>query len=250
MERLPEFHCLAPDLPEHGESRHIAPFSMELAARCTRELIRTHVPRGKAVVVGLSEGAQVAVQMLSSSPDIVEKAIISSALLHPLPGMGWLRSRALLGWIYRLFVWPLRNQDWWIRLNMRYASGVPDEFFWDFKNSFHAMNEEGFANLMIANQQFRLPVGLAHARMPVLVLAGKHEYGTMRRSAQELAAALPNARCGWINLGKTSSLASEHNWALHAPEVFATTVRAWIQDEELPAEIEVTTESPRRSPES
>lgn len=241
MERLPEFHCLAPDLPEHAGSRHIAPFSMELAARCTEEVIQSQVPNGKAVVVGLSEGAQVAVQMLSTNPEIVEKAIISSALLRPVPGMGWLRSPASLAWIYRLFVWPLRNQDWWIRLNMKYASGVPEEFFGDFKKSFQAMDEKGFANLMIANQQFRLPAGLERARMPVLVLAGKHEYGAMRRSAQDLAAALPNARCGWINLGKNSSLASEHNWALHAPEIFASTVRAWIQGEALPKEIEELT---------
>lgn len=248
MERLPEFHCLAPDLPEHGGSWHIAPFSIELAARCTGDLIRSQVPGGKAVVIGLSEGAQVAVQMLSSSPEIIEKAILSSALLHPLPGMGWLRSRALLGWIYRLFVWPLRNQDWWIRLNMKYASGVPDEFFGDFKRSFQALDEKGFANLMIANQQFRLPAGLERARMPVLVLAGRHEYAAMQRSARDLAAALPNARCGWIHLGRNSSMASEHNWALHAPEIFARTIRAWIQGEELPQEIEDLTDRSRVLP--
>jgi hypothetical protein len=29
LERLEEFHCLAPDLPEHGQSQAVAPFSMD-----------------------------------------------------------------------------------------------------------------------------------------------------------------------------------------------------------------------------
>jgi pimeloyl-ACP methyl ester carboxylesterase len=238
IKRLPEFHCLAPDLPEHGESRHISPFSMELAVRFVAELIQAHAPGGQVVVVGLSEGAQVAVQMLASAPSLIEKAMISSALLKPLPGMGWMSSRTFLAWTYRLFVSPLRNQNWWIRLNMKYSAGIPDEFFDDFKKSFRGMSETGFINLMIANQRFRLPAGLQRANMPVLVLAGKREYAAMRQSAKALVAALPSAKGGMINLGKGSSLAQEHNWALYAPDIFARTVRAWVHGSALPKEIE------------
>ena len=83
---LPEFHCIVPDLPEHGASAEIGPFTMELAATKCAELVRNHAHGGKAVVVGLSEGAQVAVQMLASTPECVTRAMISSALLLPIPG--------------------------------------------------------------------------------------------------------------------------------------------------------------------
>jgi pimeloyl-ACP methyl ester carboxylesterase len=239
VERLPEFDCLAPDLPEHGESRHIAPFSMKLAAHAVAELIRAHAPRGKGTVVGLSEGAQVSVQLLATAPDLVEAAILSSALLRPLPGARWLSSPGLLAWMYRLAVRPFRDRKSWIRLNMRYAAGIPEQYFDAFKKSFQGMSESGFVHMMAANQRFRLPDDLKNANAPVLALAGKHEYRAMKESVRDLIRVLPNAQAGWINLGKGSSRAREHNWALHAPEVFAQTVRGWIKETPLPGEIEL-----------
>ena len=42
---------------------------------------------------------------------------------------------------------------------------------------------------------------------------------------------------GRINLGRKFSMANEHNWALATPELFAQTVRAWIEGKTLPREI-------------
>lgn len=238
IQRLPEFHCLAPDQPEHGGSRAVAPFSMKLAAEKTAELIAARAHGGMAVVVGLSEGAQIAVQLLADAPECVEKAVISSALLQPIPGLGWVNSLGLLRWMYRISIPPFRNSDGWIRLNMKYSAGIPAEYFAQFKKDFQDMTEDEFVNLMLANQGFRLPAGLEKASAPTLVLAGKHEYLTMQQSVRELAAALPNATAGLINLGKDSSLAKEHNWALTAPQLFAAAVRAWVKGHPLPDVIE------------
>ncbi len=119
---LADYHCIAPDQPEHGGSRDIKPFSMALAAEKVAELIRSHANGGKACVVGLSEGAQITVQLLGSAPKVVEKAVVSSALLLPVPGLDWAKSPALLAWLYRVSIPPFRNADWWIRLNMKYAA--------------------------------------------------------------------------------------------------------------------------------
>ncbi len=235
---LPDYHCLTPDQPEHGSSRQIAPFSMELSAEKVAELIRDQAQGGKAFVVGLSEGAQITVQLLATAPERVEKAVVSSALLLPIPGLGWVSSPALLAWAYRISIPPFRNADWWIRLNMKYAAGVPDEFYIYFKKDFEEMTEPEWVNLLIANQLFRLPVGLEKATPPTLVIAGQKEYGAMKQSVRDLVAALPHAKGGLVNLGKKSSMAKEHNWALTAPELFAQTIRSWIEEKPLPAEIE------------
>jgi len=235
---LPDYRCLVPDQPEHGRNRQIAPFSMELAAEKTADLILHQANGGKACVVGLSEGAQIAVQLLATAPDAVEKAVISSALLRLIPGMGWLASRAMLAWTYRISIPPFKNADWWIRLNMKYAAGIPDEFYSNFKKDFQDLTDAEWVNLMTANQAFRLPAGLEKAAAPTLVVAGRREYGAMKQSARDLAAALPHARAGFINLGKKSSMAKEHNWAMTAPGLFAQTVRAWIEGKPLPKEIE------------
>ncbi len=239
VERLPQYHCLTPDQPEHGQNRAIAPFSMQLAAEKTAELIAQRAHGGRAVVVGLSEGAQIAVQLLACAPQVVEKAVISSALLRPMPGMGWFSSEGMLKWSYRISIPPFSNNDGWIRLNMKYAAGIPERFFDLFKRDFQTTTEAEFVNLILANQRYRLPDGLDKAAAPTLVLAGKREYAAMRRSALELAAALPAAQAGLVDLGKGSSLAREHNWALTAPDQFAATVQAWIEQKPLPAVIEL-----------
>jgi hypothetical protein len=60
----------------------------------------------------------------------------------------------------------------------------------------------------------------------------------MKQSAQDLVAALPDAKGGLINLDKKFSMANEHNWALATPELFAQTVRAWIEGQSLSKGIE------------
>ena len=237
MKHLPDYHCLAPDQPESGGSREIKPFSMVLAAQKTAELIRTHGHGGKAVLVGLSEGAQVSVQLLATAPELLEKAIITSALLRPIPGLGWINTPAVIGWMYRISIPPFRNADWWIRLNMKYAAGIPNDYFPQFKKTFQTITESEFVNMLIANQTYRLPAGLERASAATLALAGVKEYSVMKQSVRDLVSALPNARGGWINLAGTSTLASQHNWALTAPDLFAATVRAWIENTSLPSVI-------------
>lgn len=232
-DRLSDFRCLAPDLPEHGGSAAVKPFRIKDAASRMADLIRSQAPHGKAHVVGLSEGAQVAVAMLAGAPEVLASAVISSALLRPLPG-GWMLTPGVIAWMYRLSIPPFRNNDAWIRLNMKYSAGVPETYFAQFKRDFQAMTEAQFTNVMLENQRFRLPGGLEKAALPVLALAGKKEYAAMRASAEDLGKALPQATVRLVDLGGKVSLAEEHNWCLSAPERFAETVRAWVNQQPLP----------------
>ncbi len=234
VERLPEFHCLVADLPEHGGSKGVKPFSMRLAAEKAAELIREQAHGGKAVVIGLSEGAQVAVQMLATCSEVMEKVVISSALLLPMPGAGMYSSPGLISALFKMSVPPFRNSDWWIKLNMKYAAGIPDAFYSQFKADFQAMTESQFVNLMVANQTFRMPEGIGNAKVPALILCGSHEYKAMKDSANNLASLLSGSQVYQINLGQGSSLAREHNWAMTAPQAFADTVRNWLAGQPLP----------------
>ncbi len=88
------YHCLIPDLPEHGLSAGTRPFTIKDAASRVAELISKKAHKGRAHVIGLSEGAQLSVQLLSTASHIIDHAIVSSALLHPIPGLslkehGW-----------------------------------------------------------------------------------------------------------------------------------------------------------------
>ncbi len=232
--RMQDFHCLVPDLPEHGSSMEIRPFTMELAANQAAELVREWAHCGKAVVVGLSEGAQVGVKMLATSPEVIDRALISSALLLPMTGSRWLSSPQLLAWAFRLSVPPFRKNAWWMKLNMKYSAAIPEQYFSQYWANFQIMNERQFVDLILANQHFRLPGNLGDVSVPTLAIAGKREYPVVKESARQLAAALPNAKARLVDLGEGASMAMEHNWAMNAPDLFAQTVRNFINDRELP----------------
>lgn len=244
IENLPEFHCLAPDLPEHGRNQS-GPFSISGAAEAAANLIRLKSPDGEAHVVGLSLGAQVAVAILSQAPEVVKSAVISSALLYPLPGAGLGFYHPLsLALVYWTMLAPFKRWDAWIRLNARYSAGVPQRFFEHFRRDFQNMSRDAWVRLMSENLSFRLPPGLESFQKPVLVIAGQKEHAAMRRSAQALLEALPQAVGVRVKHDGSWSMAEEHNWALKAPDLFAEVVRAWVSGAPLPEQMVPLTQTP------
>ncbi len=77
LARLTDFHCLAPDLPEHGQSQDVRPFVMEDTVARLAALIRAASPTGRAHVVGLSFGGVVAQAMLAQASEVVDHVILS-----------------------------------------------------------------------------------------------------------------------------------------------------------------------------
>ncbi len=230
----PDYHLLVPDLPGQGRSTDVGAYSTERAADLVVELIQAQAHGGVAHLVGLSEGAQVSVALLSRHPEVVDHALVSSAILRPLPGSG-LYTRNLMAASYRWFIAPLKNNDWWIRLNMKYSAGIPEEYYPDFKSSFQEATESGTADMLYCGITFRMPDGLEKAGVPVLVAVGKHEYAQMKQSGRDLLRVLPKVQGVQVSVGPKSSLRKEHNWAMTAPDLFNAALRAWIEDGPLPA---------------
>ena len=229
-----DYHCVVPDLPEQGKNASTAkdPYTTEGAADLIAELIRSEGQGDAAHVVGLSEGAQVVVALLSRHPDVLDHAMVSSAILRPM----WANkiSNGMISWMYRWFMAPFKNNDWWIRLNMKSGIGVSDDYFTDFKLSFQETTEAGLIHIMDRAMHFRLPGGLDNVRVPTLVVCGHREYKEMRESVYDLVSALPNARGAFVTLGRGSTLVKEHSWAMTAPVLFNAALRACIEDLPLP----------------
>ncbi len=228
------YHCLVPDLPEQGRSLAVGPFTMADATARLTDLIRRRAHGGRAHVVGLSLGAQLTVNVLSQAPELINRAIVSSALLRPLPFAGLYRPNVLAA-SFRWGVAPFQASRWYARLNMRHAAGIPEQYFSQFWEDYQRLTADSFAHVVAENMAFRQPPGLERARLPVLVVVGRQEYAPMHASARDLLKALPEARGVIVDVGR--SLAENHNWNLNAPELFTRMVRAWLTAQPLPAEL-------------
>jgi pimeloyl-ACP methyl ester carboxylesterase len=230
-----DYHLLVPDLPEHGRSASIKPFTILGSVDQIAKLIRTQARGGKAHVVGLSEGAQITVALLAAAPELLDHAIISSALVREIPGMGWFGA-GFWAAMYRS-IQPLNKYAWWARLNMR-SNGIPERYLQNTLETYKTLTAEAFAHVIVENQKFRLPAGLEKLAAPTLVVAGWKEYKVMHQSVQDVAAAIPGANACLVHHTNKMSLGEQHNWNMNAPELFTRTVRTWIEGQQLPSELQ------------
>lgn len=217
-----DYHCVVPDLPEHGQSLDVAPFTMTDAAARMAELIHKRAHGGHAHVVGLSLGAQVGVALLAVAARLVDRAVLTGALVRPLPGT------SLIGATLRLYD-PFKNIPFLVRLNQQ-SVGVPAAYSAEFAADTRRTTAQALTHILKANMNFRVPPGLTRLKNPTLVLVGEKEPSISRRSARELAASMAGGTAYMVQ-------GMIHNWPLAAPTLFNRTVRAWLADQPLPAEL-------------
>lgn len=235
---LEDYHCLLPELPEHGGNRDNGRFSVETAARGILNLIGERTPDGRAHVFGLSVGGQVAVEMLARAPERLFSAVVSGAQLLPVPGyrLG-IFSEAAMSLVYWLGIAPWKHNDAWIRWNLHASTGIPDRYFAQFKRNFQNLDRGSWAHVMSENYRYRAPAGLEQADLPVLLIAGTHETIDIQPTNRLLLHRLPRSRAVLVGQGRGWSTAQEHNWPFNAPQFCAATLRAWIEGQPLPAEL-------------
>lgn len=235
VERLADYHCLVPDLPEHGMSLAAGPFSIRGAARAVAELIRARAHGRRAHVVGLSLGGQVVLELLASDRDVIDRAVLSGTmvLLPRPPGPARRPSRlrprldtlALLDRSFRLLM-PIRDNPLLIRGLLR-MSRIPGRYLPLYRRDARRATPDGLMRLVTENFAYRAPPNLRSVRVPTLVLVGQDEPLALHQAAGAIAAALPAAAAG-VAPGVA------HSWHLEAPDRFAEAVRAWIADRPVP----------------
>lgn len=77
------YHLLVPDLPGHGRSRAITPFTVDISARHIANLIRAHAVNGVAHIIGHSLGAQIAIRLAGTEPSLVGSVFVSGFEMFP-----------------------------------------------------------------------------------------------------------------------------------------------------------------------
>ena len=85
----PTYHVLVPDLPGHGKSQSLKPFSIAHSATLINHLIQTHALNAKAHIVGASLGAHIAIRLAAQYPASALTVVVSGFQVSPVAA-GWL----------------------------------------------------------------------------------------------------------------------------------------------------------------
>lgn len=175
------YKCLFFDLPGHGENCDIDFISIEEAAKLISELIKKEGLDGKAHLVGLSIGAQIALYMLQHYGQSLRSVTAVSALNKPM--------KFLVPWIKPTVksTMPLIKYKWFAKMNAK-SLALPSELFESYYADSLRISERTLCNIMASNLTFELS-GVERAT-PVLLLAGEKEKGIMIESLKRTKAAL------------------------------------------------------------
>lgn len=216
VECLPEYRCIVPDLPEHGQSAAITPLTMDATLEHVRALIAEHTPENRAHVVGLSMGGAIAVTLLAQSPERVDRVIASGT------------SRRMSRWLAAVNnlnapMLRLLSPDQVAGLMMMQLN-IPAQ---------HRAMLRDEAALMTPGAVIRMSNILMEVDTPpegsrLLLVVGQKETFVARRMARQYAAAVPG-----ITVRTVQGVG--HAWCLEQPALFAEMVRAWLDGAPLPA---------------
>nr|MDF9459978.1 hypothetical protein [Bacillus pumilus] len=141
----------------------------------------------KVILIGFSLGAQVAVEVLSNEPDIVDIAVINSALVMPPPWL-YLMVRPLLPLTY-----PLLKKDWFIQLQAE-KMGLPNDVLNDYAADSKSLQKKTLLTMFQENLHYKLPDTFQQAKARILVTVGEKEKGIMKRSAKKITTSHPKAK--------------------------------------------------------
>jgi pimeloyl-ACP methyl ester carboxylesterase len=220
---LSDCHCLAPDLPGHGRSVDLSWTSLADVADQVADVIAAKTADGRACVVGLSLGGAVGYVLLARSPDVVSRAVIDGAAIVPsrLTPLMTTGVRLASPFLHRAVVIRALGQ----------AVGVPPVDMPSFEKGIRGVRPRAFRRAFAQAQNPGVLHDVLPCKVPTLLVTGQHEMGDMHAANAALAAYMPQARARVApGLG--------HGWIATRPDLHSRMVRAWLQDQPLPNELQ------------
>lgn len=222
IKALNDYHCLIPDLPEHGCSNEIHPFTINKSAELIIDLIKNNAHNEKAHLVGISLGAQIILQILNKAPEVADHVLISGTPVNcTKPTENFLK---LFNYLMKVYI-PVKNDNLIIGSYIRSYS-IPKNLIKKFKESNYLINEESAERIIREHLLFQMPLNLEKVEIPVLVMAGEKDYQFIKESTRKLIYTLPTSE---------SYLAPKvgHMWNIENKELFNQILRSWITEETI-----------------
>ena len=173
-----KYHVVLPILDGHADSD--APFTSieDNAAR-----IIAHIDEhfgGKVLAVGgLSLGGQIAVEVLTQSPDICSFMLLESTLVKPSK-LTHALIKPTFGMSYNLI-----KQKWFAKLQAAYL-GIPKKLFNDYFRDTCKITKEDMIAFLESNSAYSIKPALRDAQAKVHIVFGSKEQSSIRTSGKLL----------------------------------------------------------------
>lgn len=181
-----EFHVVTPIIDGHGEDGGEPFISIEDSAAKLLHYIDTHCQRKVFAIGGLSIGAQIVTEVLSQRMEIADYAIIESALVYPIKGIGLMTVPT-----YQLF-YGLVKQRWFSKMQAK-ALRIPSTMFEQYYKDSLNISKQSLINITLSNGSYDLKGGIEKNKARVLIIVGDKEIGIMKKSAKRLHDAIANS---------------------------------------------------------
>ncbi|MFC6591991.1 alpha/beta fold hydrolase [Deinococcus lacus] len=209
------FHCIAPDLPEHGGSTAFGPLTLAYSTHKLGELLSQIALDKPLHLVGHSFGASVGLHWLKREPKRFSSALVSGGAAGLSPSMAS-AARMSFG-LTRLI-----SQDKLVQASFR-TFRIPCALQAKFERDMCRSVSPNFMNNLVTEMQ---RIELPDTSNPVLVLAGERETLSAKQAARQLAAKLPNAQAWTVpKVG--------HVWNLEQPDLFSKVLHDWLNCQEV-----------------
>lgn len=208
------YHCLVPDLSGHGLSHSDTNFSIKRSAEKLIAIIAEKAEDKKVIVVGFSLGAQIIIQMASMKPDLIDDAIINSALVRPMPLANKLIKPSIK------MTYPLIKYRTFAKMQAKTLYVGQDDFEKYYDES-RQMDADTLITILVENMSFKIPENFNQVKGRILVTVGEKEKSMMKKSAIDIVKS--NDNCQGIiipNVGQGVPMAR--------PDFFNTLLENWL----------------------
>lgn len=224
VEYFSNYYCIVPDLPEQGSSRSEDLFTIDLSAEQIIALIEQKRNGHPVIAVGFSLGAQVLISMLSIRTDLIDFAVINSALVRPVPFSRMLAKSLML-------TYPLVKNKRFSKIQAK-SMYIDESYFERYYQESCRLSKAAFVRIMHENMSFHIPDNFKKSSSKILVTVGEQEKSIMKKSLTDIVKS--NSNCQGTILPQIG-----HGVSLAQPDFFNKLIADWIQHDLLPDSVKI-----------
>jgi pimeloyl-ACP methyl ester carboxylesterase len=219
------YHCIVPNIPISASDES---FSIRRYAEKLIDILMKKANGRRIALVGFSLGAQIVIEIMSLAPALIHKAVITSALVKPMP-------------LTKLFIGPTIKLTSWLSKKKSFARlqakelYIGEEYFDRYYEETKKMKSKSIINMLHENLSYQVPDDFSRSGGEILVTVGEKEKRIMKESFFSILDRHPRVKGAVI-------LHTGHGFPFACPQLFNQTVEAWIHDRTLPGELKIINE--------